>query len=70
MGCGRFYRFVGWYDLEGRDDEAAGTARNVVPRIGVSLVALGLALHRRLVAIAVLAEDFFPWHYAIDSKPS
>jgi hypothetical protein len=62
MGRGRFYRLAVWYDLEGCDDEVAGTARNVAKRIRVSFVALGLVFQRWLVAIAVFAQNFFLRH--------
>jgi hypothetical protein len=56
--------FVIRHDLQRCDDEVTPSALKVEPRIRVSIVGYWFMLQQGLVAIAVFAEDFFPWHTA------
>jgi hypothetical protein len=56
------YGFVIRHDPDGGDDEAAGTAGEVVPRVGIQIVRLRFMFHEGLIAFAGFAVDFFPRH--------
>ena len=60
---GGLHGFVIRYDLEGGDDEVAGSTGDVVPGVWIPLVLLRFVLNYGLIAIAVFAEDFLAEQY-------
>src|SRR5689334_14897477 len=58
-GGGWLYGLIIRYYLNRRDQAATGSAREIVPGVGIKFVGLRFMLHQGLIALAVFAEDFF-----------